>query len=42
MKKFQWLIQLAAGIVLALLGVTLAFGTERGIGLHKIERHTAV
>ena len=39
MKKFHWLIQLAAGIVLALLGVTLAFGTERGITLQKIEQH---
>ncbi len=39
MKKFHWLIQLAAGMVLALLGVTLAFGTERGIALQKIEQH---
>jgi len=38
-KKFHWLIQLAAGIVLALLGVTLAFGTERGIALQKLEQH---
>ena len=39
MKKFHWLIQLAAGIVLALLGVTLAFGTERGSTLQIIEQH---
>ena len=29
MNQFHWLIQLAAGIVLALLGVTPAFGTGR-------------
>ena len=39
MKQFHWLIQLAAGIVLALLGVTLAFGTERGTALQKIAPH---
>ena|GEM_PF-2701934 len=39
MKKFHWLIQLAAGIVLALLGVTLAFGAERGSALQRIEQH---
>ena len=30
MKQFHRIIQPAAGIVLALLGVTLAFGTECG------------